>query len=501
MKKIHCLIVVSLAFGVIFGGCRSKIEDDSLVTYGLSLMQDGEYESAREVLVEATERFTNNLTAHYNLGLTCWKLGDNKAAVESLTKAVSLCDSGDSKPLELLAYVLIDSGNALGAGKVLAGIDEPTARSLTIMALAAERADSSDLSLSYLGQALELDKNYAPALYNLALLQRDVFDNAREALICYKKFKVAAPDDIRADESVQAFISKRKSAPRDQRSEARDQRSETRDQRPADQQTSSQRPATSDQKEVAELLEKAMLALSRDESDIALITLKSTVSKYPGSADAVWALAELYDNSLGNREKADELYKKFVVMFPNDERSSTAKKKVVAISAASASIPRVSARLEPSENHFMAGLEYYKNQEWDKSIVSYTKGLKLRPKSSLIAYNLGLAYKAKGDLDKAVKAFTLSLHIQPDKVSALYMLGLVEMDRDNNDLALVHLNSLLRIKPDFAKAHYLLGLIYLEENRADMTVVHFERFIYLAPEDGNANQAKTWLDQKQGKRR
>ncbi len=206
MKKIYSLIVISLIAGIISGGCRSKKEPDAQVEYGLALLKNCEYESARNILGEAALVFTNNITVHYNLGLACWKLGDNDAAITALTKAVDIGSDGDARPLELLAFVLIDSGNALGAGKVLSNIEKTTASSLTIMALASERAGSSELARSYLGQALDLDPKYTPALYNLAMLHRDVFSNSDEALFYYNRFKAVAPDDIRADNSPLAFI-------------------------------------------------------------------------------------------------------------------------------------------------------------------------------------------------------------------------------------------------------------------------------------------------------
>ncbi len=494
MKKIYSLIVISLIAGIMSGGCRSKKEPDAQVEYGLALLKNCEYESARNILGEAALVFTNNITVHYNLGLACWKLGDNDAAITALTKAVDIGSDGDARPLELLAFVLIDSGNALGAGKVLSNIEKPTASSLTIMALASERAGSSELARSYLGQALDLDPKYPPALYNLALLHRDVFSNSDEALFYYNRFKAVAPDDIRADNSPLAFIGQGVESGEgtvnsgqwtvesgEGRVESVEQIVEAVVLHPAD-----------------ELLEKARLALERDEADIALITLKSTVRKYPDSANAVWALAELYDKNLGNKVKANELYKKFVVMFPTDIRSATAKKNVIAVSVANRPVPTVDTKVENGESYFRTGLEHYNKQEWDSAIVAYTKGLKIE-KSSRIAYNLGLAYKGKGDLSKAETAFKLSLRLQPDKPNALYMLGLTEMEQGNNELALTQLNRLIRIKPDFAAAHHLLGLIYCEANHPDMTIIHFKRFVHLAPTDRNADQVRAWLAQNQGR--
>lgn len=494
MKKIYTLVFISIVSAIVLGGCRAKKTEDARIKYALKLLENDEYESARIAFDEASLDFTNSITVYYNLGFTCWKLGDNDAAITALTKAVDLDDGSDARPLELLAYVLIDSGNAPDAGKVLSNIETPTASSLTFMALASEKAGSSDLARSYLGQALDLDAQYPPALYDLALLYRDFHKNSDEAFSYFKKFKTVAPNNIRADQSPEAFVGMGQIYEGTESVEP----TPTTGQEPIINATPAGNQGHQTPRPAAELIEKAKLAIDRDNTDVALITLKSAVSKYPDSADAVWALAELYGKTFGNKEKANELYKKFVVMFPNDSRAAEAKSNVISGSFEATTKTDVDAGEKTAEGYFKTGLEYYNNKEWKKSVSAYTKGLRLEPRSSRIAYNLGLAYKAKGNLDKAAKAFTLALHINPDKTNALYMLGLTEMKRGNNDLALIKLNRILRLNPDFAAAHYLLGRIYSEENRPDMTVVHFKRFLRLAPNDRNANQVRVWLEQNKG---
>jgi len=500
LKNINYLIIMVLAVTIAGGGCRSKSKTAGLLEYGLALMQEGDYESASEALMEATTVYSNSVTAHYNLGLAYWKLGRSDDAIASLTKAVDL-GGDDSRPVELLAYVMLDSGNALEANKVLSGIEKQTPSTLTLMALASQKAGSSDLARSYLGKALDIDADYAPALYNLALLYRDVDNNSREALAYYKHFKAVAPHDMHADESLQAFIREDLSQEDVEKvvpsiggdasiePPLADSAVETSVDKPLE------KPApSSSSKEVDKLLAKAASELKQDNADTALIMLKDTVRKYPDSADAVWALAKIYDKNLGSKKKAAELYKKFAVMFPNDPRAAAVAKAVSrSASALADSAGSVKPTVKTSDVYFREGLKYYREKKFDASISAYRKALKLNPKSVLTAYNLGLSYKANGDLSNAVKAFTLVLQVQPDKTNALYMLGLTEKERGRNDAALTHLNRLLRIQPDFANAHFLLAIIYLEGNRPDMTAIHYEWFVDLCPTGDNADKAKAWL--------
>jgi len=491
-----------LAVAIACGGCRSKSKTAGLPEYGLALMQEGDYESASEALMEATAIYSNSVTVHYNLGFAYWKLGRSDDAIASLTRAVDL-SGDDSRPAELLAYVMLDSGNALEANKVLSGIEKQTPSTLTLMALASQKAGSSDLARSYLGKALDIDADYAPALYNLALLYRDVDNNSREALAYYKHFKAVAPHDMHADESLQAFI--RGDLSQDEvlkvvpsvggDASIEPPMADTVVETPVAKPIEKPVPSSSS-KEVDKLLAKAASELKQDNADTALIMLKDTVRKHPDSADAVWALAKIYDKNLGNKKKAAELYKKFAVMFPNDPRAAAVAKAVSRSASADADADAarsVKPTVKTSDRYFREGLKYYREKKFDASISAYRKALKLNPKSVLTAYNLGLSYKANGDLSNAAKAFTLVLQIQPDKTNALYMLGLTEKERGRNDAALRHLNRLLRIQPDFANAHFLLAIIYLEGNRPDMTAIHYERFVNLCPTGDNADKAKAWL--------
>ena len=508
----YSLIVLALSATLIGGGCKAKPTVYNPLSAGLALLEAGKHEEARDALIEATAIYTNSATAHCNLGLVYWKLGDNAAAIAALTKAVDFTEE-DPRPRELLAHVLLDTGNANGAYQLLTAIDTPSATTLTLMARAAYKAGSSDLSRSYLGRALELDSDYPPALYNLALLCRDVYSQSREALAHYKHFRAVAPSDHHAAETPQAFINMAEPPPDNTEeplltSPAPEPPTQhpapiTVSSVPAPSTPNTQLPtpeptapapvstARNSEPSIIELLTKSETALKQNNTDIALFTLKEAVNKHPESADALWALIQLYDKHLGNTVQVETLGKRFSKSFPNDPRAAV---------KAPAQPRTRPPQATQGEDHFRAGLAYYANQDWDAAIAAYQNALKAEPTSSRSAYNLGLALKAKGDLNRASKAFTMALQLENDMPKALYMLGLTEMQQDHNPIALGQLNRLLRVEPDFAKAHYLLGRIYRDEGRPDMSVIHFQRFLHLAPTGASADNARRWLEQYQSNR-
>jgi tetratricopeptide (TPR) repeat protein len=496
-----CFIVSVIAALIIGGGCH-RAGNDEVLSKGLELLDSGQYKDAREMLDRATTIHSNSVSAFYGLGYSCWKLNDIPAAQKALTRASEL-SKRDTRPAELLAHILLENGDITGADLILAQIENPTPSSLTLRAVIARKAGSTDLARSYLGEALELNKDYPPALYNLAVLYRDIEKDNREALLYYKHFKEVAPHDMHADESPQAFV-KSAFGDSDRGISAGTPTNDAPIEPTQDDLSGTDRHATatpnsgprkSEKQAVAESLKSAREALARDDADVALILLKKSVAEHPDNPDIIWALAELYDKNLGNRPKAAGMYKKFRIMFPRDPRAAKAKQRLAAISTHNKPVRQSTpATKKTAEEYFRMGLDLYNKKQWSKSISAYKKGLRMHPKSDRIAYNLGLAYKANGDLVNATKAFKVALQIKPDKVNALYMLGLTEMEQKNYDAALERFNKLLRIQPDFAQAHYLLGVVYQREKRPDMTAIHFERFLKLSPSGKSADDARRWLD-------
>ena len=492
---------MTLAIGVLLysGGCGRDKRSEGFLRQGMQMLEQDDYRGARESFTKAALVQTNSASAYYNLGYSCWKLGDIKAAERYLAKA-SILSEESTAPAELLAHIMLERGNRKGAERVLSGFENPPASMLTLQASIAWQAGYPDKARSYLSKALEKNPDYAPALYNLAVLYRDNDNDRREALACYKRYRELAPRNPRAAETPQAFLHAAAGGA-GAATHTPPQHSTTAENSVTvpgvrERHTGSaprQSAAERSRREVASALEKVKRELKSDNADTALIILKKIVGKHPDSADAIWALAELYDKNLGNRAKADLMYNKFLVMFPHDPRAATAAGQLNRRTSSSRPVTARGNKTGTDKHYFNAGLKYYSNKQYSKAIEAYRNGLRLNPKSSMIAYNLGLAYKAKADLKNAAKAFRVALQTRPDKMNALYMLGLTELERGNNDAALKYLNRLLRVSPDFAKAHYLLGTVYSKEGRPDMTAIHFERFLKLEPTGKNADQVRSWL--------
>jgi len=516
-RRLSLVLLFAMA-----AGCRRQPPvPDGLLAEARLQMQDEDFASARDTLLQASAEQPQSLTAQVNLAMAYWQLGDFTAAAAALNRATELAPQ-NPRLWELRAHLLIQTGNPEGAAEVLGNIRNQTATTLTLRSLADQQIGNPESALYHLEQALKLDRYYPPALYNLAVLQRDQFDAPLEAMVAWRRFREADPQNPRAALPDNAFLGDLASAP----PPAADALPETKPPlapvpvspetaeppvtppppvapAPVPQPAVSPFPATPPPAPAAArpapplspvqtLIRKANREIADGNNDTALVTLKDAVQRYPDNADAVWALAVFYDKQLDLKERADGLYKTFLGMFPDDPRAKT----IRASTPVAAAPPPPAAKPSASgQDFFQKGLEHYERQEWDNAIAAYRQALSMDPRSESGAYNLGLAYKAKNDLDAAAAAFRHALNIDPDMVKSLYMLGLTEIQRKRNADALAHLNRLIRIQPDFAKAHYLLGTVYQTENRPDTAAHHFERFLELDPTDKAVPQVRRWLAQ------
>lgn len=70
---------------------------------------------------------------------------------------------------------------------------------------------------------------------------------------------------------------------------------------------------------------------------------------------------------------------------------------------------------------------YYDSNEFDKSIETLEKAIKLSPKYSNLYMNLGNSYRGKADYKKAVECYKKATEIDPNNVEARYNLGEIQL--------------------------------------------------------------------------
>ncbi len=426
---------------------------------GCALLKAGEYTAAVHALDAIYDPSTASPTLVANLAYGCFYQGRTDRAIELLT---TLGDARPSDPLptELLAHVMIESGNLEGADALLAQVTAPTPRMLVQRALIAYRGGRGEAARDLIGQALERDDSFAPALYNAAILQRDYFHDANAAAAAYSRLQLMAIHDAHAGLTIDEFVSRSTEA------------------------------ATSERDAIADAALQTMIAdaeQARADGDMeaAVYHLKAAIRSVPDKPDALWALASLYATELDLRAPAVKMYTKFRQMFPHDDRLNEIPSDIM---------EEILAQTGPTfEELFQAGLAAYAAGDFTAAAEAYAGAFAATPTSQTSAFNLGLSRKQLGQLPAAAKAFREAIRIDASMLNSRYMLGVTEKELGNIREALTELHAVVAADPAHTLAYYVLGLIYSEQGRSAMARENLTRALDLGPEAPWAEQIKQEL--------
>ncbi len=513
------LLVISVA-GIIVTGC-SDSSGRSQTEAGIRKLHQEQYESAEKLFREAILRNPDNAAAHCNLGITYLQMGEYRKALEPFLTASGI-NQKDSLPHEYrgLIYTELELwGKARRSFYSALERNPNSAKIVTYLALVELKSDNFAKAHMFFQRALEIDSAYGPALYNLAMLHSgqaseiasdaDEIDAARAAEYFEDYLEVA--DDSMREQKASRYLQKfrQESAVEDSDEElepaSSSPRTETKPgsepelehesetERVAEQTASQPQPPQSDPTEgIHPAILKVRKALGNQEYDRALILLNKALDENPKNADLLWELAVVYDRHLAYKDKANDVYRKFARLFPNDPR---AKKEKFTEQAAAESIEEdIPRRPNEALEEWARGLQFHEAGNIDAAIRQYKKALLLDRKSFNAAYNLGIAYREKGKYKSAEMTLKQAVEMQPEKHQAFYMLGLVQFERDDYRNAIDNLNKALKLKPNYAQPHFVLGLVHRAKERKDLARRHFKHCAELAEGERLGKRARDWLE-------
>ncbi|MBN1557927.1 MAG: tetratricopeptide repeat protein [Lentisphaerae bacterium] len=460
---------------------------------------EADLRAAAAQLETAVRRKADNATAAANLGIAYWKLNRYEDAARLLRRAAEL-NPADARPLEFVAKVYIDAQQWEKARLALDQAFQRTTdspRILTAMSVAAAQAGADALAQEFLVSALEQDAAYPPALYNMAVLQRDRLGNPAEAAGYFRRYLSAAesPGAAAVDTLHVALARDAVNALAKQ------------GRRPEAAAATLPEPKP-DRAKGKRLLAEAEEDVRGGAFDSALVRLKEARAILPDDPDVIWALALLYDRHIGDQERAAALYEAFLKQFPDDPRLEAARRReaeslkrarsAAAEAALTAEAAGTGTAGQPDTGRALdlwsRGLQYQNAGETEKAVAAYTQAIAYDETLLSAWYNLGLVQKQAGRLRKAAQAFEQVLGLKPDMAEAEYMLGVVYYDLREPDEAVAHLERALRMKPDHGRAHLVLGAAYGLLGRKDKARVHLERTLVLLPGTSYAQQARALLE-------
>lgn len=595
----------------------SKQADEALNLLGVIAWQMGQAEQAYEYFNRCLQRDPEHAAAAYNLGVILYRSGDLTQAGELFTRASTLMPR-DPRPLEYLAAIEVRRGNYQAAQSLLEkalALDPRSPRIMTAMGSLACREQKIPLAVKYFKEVIEDHPDYAPALYNLAVLYQDHLSQPETTEQYLKKYLQIAPAGewanrarTRLDQilATRLIPQREKETPPATASPPAAEVTTKKQTEPAPRTTGPQSSSADDiralvqhaisiaregdTEKAAKLLLKAAAEAERqgltaaqeealraaaehcfdqaeahlelgrfllhegrladaarelkqavrldpekgeayyllsraaaatEEYDTALIAARKAVRLMPTNRDALWHLAQLYDQRLGMPQAAADAYQQFLNLFPDDPRCKQARDQLKKLQPAPPAAEQPAATATPQElrraaqiqirrtlnlrkprvrnraaalQAYNRGVSHHENQDWDRAIYYYRRALENDDLFVPAYYNLGVAYQARGDIDLAMQAYEQALALKPDMLHAAYNLALLQYNAGNLAAAEKLAEDIVSRKPDYAAAHYLLGMIYAPNpSTLKQAIAHYRRFLELRPEDPAAVGVRAWL--------
>ncbi len=185
--------------GVLLTGCGTDSGQKAL-KQGLTAFSEKNYADAITKLTRASKRLPGSVPLYYHLGLAHLYQGNTEPAQAAFeaTLEIEPEHSAAIACLGQIAYLQNDLTHAserFEAALSRAEIPDVRASILTSLGLTAMGQKRIDLARLYLLRALQADRLYAPAYYNLGSLYRDKYSFRQEALDQFELYLRVAPKD------------------------------------------------------------------------------------------------------------------------------------------------------------------------------------------------------------------------------------------------------------------------------------------------------------------
>ena len=129
-----------------------------------------------------------------------------------------------------------------------------------------------------------------------------------------------------------------------------------------------------------------------------------------------------------------------------------------------------------------------KQAAYEKSIMYYSRVLKLKPDLPDAFLNRGDAYLRKGDFDLALSDFSKAIEMNPNNVNAFLNRGDAYLEREDFDLALSDFNKAIELNSDNADVYIYRGNAYLKYDKSNLALADFSKAIEM-----NSNDAAAYI--------
>jgi tetratricopeptide (TPR) repeat protein len=192
---------------------------------GLAALNGDRISEAVDCFAATVQAEPRNGDAFYYLGVSHWLANEPDKAIAAFEKAVLLLPA-DSEPLEFIAHIIADRNQRAEAEHLLLRAVEganPGPSAFTALAKLKMNAGEVEQARTRLRQALELDPDYPPALYNLAIIYYRWLGKPDDAAALLKRYLKLEEDNPHTEQarSILEAISKTENQKQQQMRERR----------------------------------------------------------------------------------------------------------------------------------------------------------------------------------------------------------------------------------------------------------------------------------------
>lgn len=203
--KTYLVLLLFILSALFTNACRR-----SPVSSAIKAIEEGDLQKAETLLLKVIQDDPNDPSALMNLAIVHLKKDQaNDAMIEFSKVAERVPD--DPRPLEYLASILMYNDSWKEAGDMLteAANRAPNSPSiLTAQALVDLKLSTPQAAKDRLLKVISIDPTYAPALFNLAVIDRDWLKNPVEGKRYFQRYLATAKDDIHITIARQALTEK-----------------------------------------------------------------------------------------------------------------------------------------------------------------------------------------------------------------------------------------------------------------------------------------------------
>ncbi|MGQ9661337.1 MAG: tetratricopeptide repeat protein [Kiritimatiellia bacterium] len=384
---ISLLIGLTLAL-LLYVGCGRDRAAQHLEN-GMKKLGEGDYTAAAALLemAAASGSLSNSASLHCNLGIALWKVGKTSQAIQHLNQAVALTQH-DPRALEFLACVLNEIGDRERARVALDRARQRASSSprvLTAMAALEWRTGRADLARPLLTRALEINPEYPPALYNLAVLHRDAYGDYAQAAEFFQRY-LKSVDQLQVPDTT-----------------------------PLDKHAA---------------IARQFLAHWGPSVQSAKPPSQPTLPESVASRTA-----------LSSTESTAEAAQRLLAEGMNAHKEGDLDRAILSYKRALAYNPRLGAAA------YNLGLAYKAKGELDLAERSFLSAIQNAPNLTDARYMLGVVYWELKQNAKAVEQFQTVLRQKPDHARSHYLLGVVKREENRLAEARKHFEEFVRLEP------------------------------------------------------